>query len=350
MNKWFENVVPCKDSNYISSRIRLVRNWDEYPFPSRLNSQQSAELVSRLQYGLDGIDEAAGGYLTATGLDRIRETDRFAMRERRMFNGVIAESKKPVGLLYSPGEDISIVLNGEDHIRLQCLDAGLKLRELWTRADRIDDFINSRFSYAFDEKYGYLTSFPTNVGTGLKANVVLHLPALARAGSLTNIVEGMSRFGVTIRGVYGQGKGNFGALYDISNSKTLGVSEQEIIDLVNNIAIQLNDQENKARAMLNAEKEIDRLDDIYRAYGNLKHARKMTLKAALMYMSNLMSGVSDGMIELSEPVSIYALMLGIQPANLLQHADRPLNEAELEVARAKYIRENLPELKEAKHG
>lgn len=348
MLKWYEKVGVEKNNNYISSRIRLSRNWNEYAFPNKLDVISGGELVQRLEYGLKDIGEAEGENFLSTTLDKISETDRRAMRERRVFNLSIAEKAGPAGLMLSEAEDISIVLNGDDHIRMQLLAPNLDLGGLLEKADRLDDYVNQRFSYAFDEKYGYLTAFPTNVGTGMRANVVVHLPALSTGKQFQNLIGGMTRFGVTIRGVYGEGRENYGAFYDISNAKTLGMTEKEIIDLVVKVASQLNAQENQVRAMSLKNHRLDRQDEAYKSYGVLKYARKLSLKDALSYLSQLMAGISDGLIATEEPCCLYRLILMVQPANLLQNMNKPFDQNLLDVVRADYIRRELPALKEQK--
>ena len=177
MSKWFEE-IDSKNSNVIYSRVRLARNWDEYVFPSRMTAAQCSEMVERLREGLKGLKDQDGRDLSYSQLDQMQELEKMALRERRILNMACVSRKEPSGLLLSADESGSVVLGGDDHIRMQMLSPGLKLDELWQKADVLDDYVNERFSYAFDEKYGYLTSFPTNVGTGLRACAVLHLPTL----------------------------------------------------------------------------------------------------------------------------------------------------------------------------
>ena len=347
MEKWYEAVTETKGNNYISSRVRLARNWNEYPFPSKLDTQKAAELVGSLQYGLSDIDSVEGNMFITSTLDRMKETEKLALKERRILNKAMCATKDPVGLMMSEKEDVSIILNGDDHIRLQLLAPGLDIMNLWNRADKFDDYINSRFKYAFDEKYGYLTSFPTNVGTGMRANIVVHLPMLTLRKQYAGLVNSMARFGLNIKGVYGQGRDNFGDLYDISNVNTLGVSEKEILELVTKAAIQLNDEENAARQIGVKTYRNARTDEAYKSYGVLKYARKLTLKDGLVYLSHLMTGVTDELISFTTPCSIYSMMLGIQPANIMKNADHPLDKEEIDIKRAEYIRNKLPEIKEA---
>ena len=346
MARWFEEVRQIKGDNYISSRVRLARNWSEYAFPEKLSVKEATEMIGRLQYGLSDIGKSENEVFHTVTLDKLSETDRMELRERRILNLNTAQAKRPVGLMISEAEDISLIFNGDDHIRIQMLAPGNGLENLYSRADRLDDTINSHFPYAFDEKYGYLTSYPTNVGTGMRANAVLHLPSLSQGTQFENLIEGMTRFGVTIKGVYGKGRENYGSLYDISNSKTLGISEKEIINIVSNVAAQLNRQENQTREKL-LETEAGRIrDEVFKSYGVLRYARRLSLKDALIYLSKVMTGIADEIIEPVVPTGIYRLMLGIQPANLLKIAQRPLNKDEMESIRAEYVREKLPEIKE----
>lgn len=342
--KWFE----CADPNQpgvISSRVRLARNWDQYAFPARLQQKESMEMIRRLEYGLRDLGSLDGKHYEYAYLDELSELDRKALRERRVLNSTIAAKKTPTGIIISEEEDTSIVLNGTDHIRLQLMAPGLHLEELWKRGDQIDDYMNARFSYAFDEKYGYLTSFPTNVGTAMRASVVLHLPTLSLGKKFNGLVTEMGRFGASVKGVYGEGSENYGALYEVSNQKTLGLTEKEIIDLVNRVAMQLLTQEKKVRALAKEKHGLESADEAYKSYGVLKYARRLSAKDAMTFLSQLMRGITDGILETKEPCSVYRLMLGIQPANLQKVSDRPLGKEELDAARAAYIRCELPELK-----
>jgi len=351
--KWYETVGQSGSDNYISSRIRLARNWNEYPFPNRLNGQQAGEMVGRLMDGISDILETtaipavAGDNVTMCTLDRYSEIQRLAMKERRVMNAQAAEAKMPSGLVLSGSECLSILLNGDDHIRFQMLAPGLDIDRIYAETDRLDDVFNSRFAYAYDEKYGYLTSYPTNVGTGLRANIVLHLPTLAKTDENRNFIDALCKFGVTIRGVYGQGRENYGSLYDISNTKTLGMSEHEIVDLVKRIAAQLDEKETQQRRSALDKNYLIKQDEAYRAYGILKYARTMKLQNALMFLSQIRTGIADGLIITEDETCIYDLMLKVQPGNLLLNAQRPLDRSELDAARADFLRTHLPKIKEA---
>ena len=343
MTRWFDE-APEKGTAIISSRVRLVRNLDGYVFPSRMTSGESAELIRRLKGGLRELGSLDGKLYEYLDLAELGSLEKKALKERRVINAAAAAKKEPVGLILSEEEDTGILLNGSDHIRIQAMTSGLNLKELWRQADKADDYIGERFSYAFDEKYGYLTSFPTNMGTGLRASVILHLPALSLGKKFNGMVAEMSRFGAAIKGVYGEGSENYGALYQVSNQKTLGLSEREILELVTKVALQLASQEEQVRKAAMEKHSLECADEAYKSYGVLKYARRLSQKDAMTFLSQLMSGVTDGILRFKEPCSLYRIMLGIQPGNLQLGADRPLGKEELDEARAVFVREELPEL------
>ena len=334
-------------SNVIYSRVRLVRNWKEYPFPGKMTREQGAEMTARLNEGLKDIGSLDGCRYAKAELERLADLDRAALTERRVLGRSMSKKKGPASLIVSEDERASIVLNGDDHIRIQVLEAGLNLEGCYKRADRMDDYISERFEYSFDEKYGYLTSYPTNVGTGLRASVVLHLPLLSRKRSFNSLVADMGRFGTAVRGVYGEGSENYGSLYQVSNQKTLGQSEREIIELVTKAAAELDAQERRLRQEALKQKPLGCQDEVYKSYGVLRYARRLTRKDAMEFLSQIMVGVRDGILKTKEPCSIYRIMLGIQPANLLKLAEKPMEKEELEAARAQFVRAELPEIIES---
>lgn len=343
MGKWFDS-VDCKSTNIVYSRIRLARNWDQYSFPSTMTPDQCGEMLEHMKEGLSGLGELDGHTYQYIQLDECKELEKLALWERRILNQAAATKKEPAGLFLSEDEGVSLVLGGDDHIRMQFLASGLCLDELWQKGDAMDDYVNERFSYAFEEKYGYLTSFPTNVGTGLRACVVLHLPTLSQVRKFQGIVGDMSRFGTAIRGLYGEGSDNYGSLYEISNQRTLGQSEKEIVELVSKAAAQLSHQETRVRNAALSTQRPEREDEIYKSYGVLKYARKISEKDARIFISQLMAGEEDGLMAFDKKCSLYSLVIGIKPANLNLWAKRPLAKEELDGVRAAYVREHLPEI------
>ncbi|MCI8886778.1 MAG: ATP--guanido phosphotransferase [Hungatella sp.] len=343
MLKWFEQVEQ-DSSNIVCSKVRLARNWAEYVFPSRLSDEESREMLARINEGLEELGELNSRDYEAAYLNELSELDRRALKERRILNSSILARKAPMSILITKEEDISLVLNGTDHIRIQVLSPGLHLTEALKTADEVDDYVNARFAYAFDEKYGYLTSFPTNVGTGMRATAIVHLPSLSMGKKFPAMLNDMGRFGVCIRGVYGEGRENYGALFEVSNQKTMGRTEKELADLVSKVAQQLGDQENQVRQMSLKGHRLEREDEVYKSYGVLRYARRLTMKDAMTFLSQLMSGISDGLIKPKDPCPVFRLMLGIQTANLQKLSEKPLGKEELDMARAAYLRSELPEL------
>ena len=343
MMRWFEE-VDNDPGGVLFCRVRLSRNWDEYKFPSRLEREEAKMMVHRLKEAFRDLPERDGRDFTYQDLENMESLDRSAYRERRILSRALMEKKTPGGLLCSEDERLSMVLNGDDHIRLQVLSPGLSLETCYEEADRADDYINEKISYAFSSKYGYLTSYPTNVGTGMKASAVVHLPSLATRPKFQELISDMGRFGTTVRGLYGRGGENFGDLYEVFNQKTLGVTEQEIMELVSNVAGQLSAQERRIREASLEKHRLVREDEAYKSYGVLRYARRLSIKEAMTFLSHVRAGIADGLLKPKEFVSIYRLMIEILPANLQKNASRPMNKEELEMARGQYLREHLPDL------
>ena len=343
MMRWYEE-VKNDPSNVISSRVRLARNWEEYKFPARLEETEARIMIGRLKSEFRDLPDRDGRDFEYQDFESMEELDKLALRERRLLNKTLVQKKTPGGIICSEDEKVSLVLNGDDHIRLQVLEPGMNLQGCYEEADRLDDYVNEKIAYAYNKKYGYLTSYPTNVGTAMKASVVVHLPSLSANKQFQELIGDMGRFGCMVRGIYGRGSENIGDLYEVYNQKTLGMTEQEILDLVANVASQLSAQETQVRRVSLEKHRLIREDEAYKSYGVLKYARKLSMKEAMSYLSHLRAGIADGLLRPAEFVSIYQIMVGIQPANLQKLSRKPLGKEELEVARSRYIRDRLPEL------
>ncbi|MCI8466406.1 MAG: ATP--guanido phosphotransferase [Lachnospiraceae bacterium] len=342
MLKWYQETENQHDV-FVASRIRLVRNLDHYPFPVKLSEEERVALTRKLEEGLKDIGSVCGRSFQKLPLSSMETERREALRERRVINGAGAQKKGTGSLLVSEDETVSITLAGEDHVRLQCMNGQADLTGLWEEVNRLDDYVNERFDYAFHERYGYLTAYPTNVGTGLRAAVTLHLPMLSAGKRFGKLVGEISRFGVAVRGVYGDGNENYGALYEISNQKTLGVTEEEIISLVKQMADRLAASERKMKSVTLKNHRTDMEDEIFKSYGVLRYARKLSLKEAMTYLSQVRAGEMEGLLQFQKPANLHRLMMEIQPANI--RLLMPEGEQEdSKQARAAYIRKMLPEL------
>ncbi len=342
MLKWYQETENQHDV-FVASRIRLVRNLTHCPFPVKLSGEERKKLAEKLEEGLKDIGSVCRKDFRRISLSAAGGTEREALRERRAIGAAGAAEEGMESLLLSEDETVSITLAGDDHVRLQCMSGQAELSRLWEEADRLDDYINERFPYAFHEKYGYLTAYPTNVGTGLRAAVTLHLPMLSAGKRFGKLVAEIGRFGVAVRGVYGDGNETYGSLYEISNQKTLGVTEEEVITLVKQMADRLAASERKMKSVTLKSHRTDMEDEIFKSYGVLRYARKLNLKEAMTYLSQVRAGEMEGLLQFKEPVNICRLMTEIQPANIRMLVPEE-EENDLNQARAAYIRKLLPEL------
>lgn len=343
MSKWYEDSANGYDV-IVSSKIRLDRNLKDHHFSLKMTQEDSEKLLAEVEDGLKNMSADRETPFQTSRLSEFTEVERLALKERRILNGSMVKKKQPMSLMLSEDESASLIVNGDDHIRIQFLGAGNQLKELWRRADELDDYLSEKFDYAFDKKYGYQTSYPTNVGTGLRASLILHLPALSSGNRFRSLIGDMGRFGISIRGLFGEGNENYGCLYEIMNLKTLGQSELSLINVVERVALQLASQEKKVRNMVQESHQLEQKDEIYKAFGVLKYARRLSLRECMIYFSHLRFGISEKLIEVPHDFSLTKLLFGILPANLQKLTNKPLTKAEIEEVRAEYVRNELPDI------
>lgn len=332
MSKWYIGEGDHNDI-VISTRIRIARNLADYPFPVRLDNKSKIEVNEKIRDALDGKEN-----LTYTELKTLTRSQIVSLAERHLISPEFASNSDARALLMSDNEDISIMLCEEDHIRIQVMKSGLALKEAYELADKIDTEINQSLKYAFDEKLGYLTQCPTNLGTGMRASVMLHLPALTAKGQIGSLASTVSKLGLTIRGAYGEGMSAMGDLYQLSNQVSLGISEKSAIDNLKTITLQLAAQERAARE--EASKSIETEDAEFRAYGILKSARILSTKEFMSLISKVRLGAVLGMIK-TDLKTINELMVSMQPATINAFVGKTLSLEERDVERAKIVRERL---------
>ena len=323
----------------MTGRVRLERNISGIPFPSKLPAEDAEKLVKDSESKLLPLLRQQDPGYTFARLDKMTQGARGSYREKKVLNEALSRISRPSALFVNESESASIVLNGEDHFRLQAFGRGQDLAKIYDRVNELDDLVNKEYDFAFDEKYGYLTAFPTNTGTGMRCGVLLHLYTLSGNPPFRRMVMEMARFGITVRGIYSEE--NMGSLFEVCNHKTLGQSEKEIIDLVNRVSIQLSSQEKRVRESVLKTKRGEKTDEVYKSYGILRYARRLSLKEAMMYLSTLRFGVCEGIIRLKTPVNLFGLMMGIQPMNLQQAGG---DSQDWPALRAAYIQARLPEL------
>lgn len=324
----------------ISTRIRLARNLAGFPFLSKTSEAQRREIERNVLERLSTIEFGCETFYADVA--RSSELDRQVLVERHLISRQHAEAEGSRGVLISRGERFSLMINEEDHLRMQVLRGGFQLDEAWAEIDRIDSLIEERLPYAFHPRFGYLTACPTNVGTGIRVSVMLHLPGLKMTNELEKVVRAARDMHLAVRGLYGEGTEATGDFYQISNQTTLGKSEEEIIEeFRDRIIPRIVEYENLARETLVREKPIALDDRIWRAYGLLENARAVSSEETLFLLSHLRMGVALGRIERLDLDTLNELFLLTQPGHLQKIHGAPLDGEQRSIARAAYIRRRL---------
>ncbi|WP_047154524.1 protein arginine kinase [Aneurinibacillus tyrosinisolvens] len=325
----------------ISSRVRLARNLREHPFPMLATDVQSEQIIQKVEQAMrdDAFNQL--GAFEMIKMDDLSMLQKRVLVEKHLISpNLAAESRKGAAVL-SENEDISIMINEEDHLRIQCLFSGLQLKKAWEAADKIDDIFEKHVDFAFDEQRGFLTSCPTNVGTGIRASIMMHLPALVLTQQINRILSAITQVGLVVRGLYGEGSEATGNLFQISNQVTLGQSEIEIIENLDSVARQIVEQERAARRHLMENRRLQLEDRICRSYGILTNARTIESKEASDKLSDVRLGIDLDVIK-GIPVHIMnELMIMTQPGFLQQHAGQQLTSSSRDERRARLIRERL---------
>ncbi|HKL99434.1 MAG TPA: protein arginine kinase [Mobilitalea sp.] len=341
MLKWYEEIVPDSDV-VISSRIRLARNLEGYLFSPEISEEQAIPLVNEVKDITSSLVEKNNRRYYSCNISTLSDIDKSAMVERHIVSPLLAEKQQTTGLILSEDETISIMINEEDHVRIQAIVGGMNLEKAYGEADRIDDIAYDKLHFAFDEKYGYLTACPTNVGTGMRASCMVFLPALSSARMISKLIEEVGKYGVTIRGIYGEGTKSLGSIYQISNQKTLGSSEREIIDNLNRIVTQVVKQERKRREYMLSMNSDELQDQVYRSYGILKYSRQISSEDSMALLSQLKFGADCGLIHFEREFNIHKLMMGVQPGSLQWTLGKNVGSKTRDQSRAEYIRNELP--------
>ncbi|MDR0531538.1 MAG: ATP--guanido phosphotransferase [Oscillospiraceae bacterium] len=315
----------------LSTRVRLARNLAEYPFPARLDIKGRQKVCEAAHAAALAIAPELE-YIDMAELSRAKAV---SLAERRLCSAAFAQRDQGGALLLRKDCRVSVMLCEEDHIRLQAYAPGLALREAWELADSVDTAFSRKLNFAFSEQLGYLTQCPTNLGTAMRASVLLHLPALARLGRVGRLAESISKLGLTIRGAFGEGSDAEGALFQLSNQVTLGITEQAALENLQAITLQIAEQERLAQRELLKDPAIE--NKVWRALGLLRYARRLDSKEALQLLSLAALGACGGALELPLD-AIYQLMTDVLPATLSLD---PAAAGDRDAARATLIRERL---------
>jgi protein arginine kinase len=321
----------------LSSRVRLARNLQDFHFPNQASLTEKNKIIDKLLSSLDFIDEKNYHFFN---MDSLNILERNILQEKNLISTEHARKTNGRALLINNNLNISIMINEEDHLRIQAFGAGLEFQKIWERADEIDDLIESKVDYSFSDKWGYLTACPTNVGTALRASAMCHLPGLVITGRIDDILGAVGKFGLTVRGVYGEGSGSIGELFQISNQITLGYSEEEIIDNLESIIYQIIEEERKSRNYL-LEHDFNKIkDSVMRSLGILKYAYTIEEKEALKYLSRVKLGYALGLIEEKLDNNFFGdLLFKIRKAHL--QIDEFTEKDKLDIKRAEIIQTRL---------
>ena len=323
----------------ISTRIRLARNLKDFPFPCKLNSQGKEKIIEKVKDAVKKSNSPVASDFSFIRMSELTPTQCVSLVEKRLVSPEFISDTEGSALLLSNDECFSIMINEEDHIRLQVITKGLSLEQVYDTADRLDTLLDEGLEFAFDEKLGFLTQCPTNLGTGMRASVMLHLPALEKSRAINRIAGNLSKLGLTIRGAHGEGTEPKGALYQLSNQVTLGISERAAIQNLKSITEQLIAQEKQARERLCS--SIDIQDTISRSLGILRSALVISHDEALKLLSNVRLGIVSNQIADISTEKIDRLMLAVEPATLTVNANKPLSPHDRDIERAKLIRAEL---------
>lgn len=346
MSVWYIEKGPESDV-VISSRIRLARNLKEYPFPSKMNREDEVKIIKLVKdVFVNRTDPVAvnlqfAGNLHYIDMQDSSPVDIAFLAEKHIISPDMVESHRDRGVFVSRDEKISIMINEEDHLRIQCLFAGLQLDNAWNLCSRIDDFLEDKLEMAFDPRLGYLTCCPTNIGTGMRASVMMHLPALAMTGYIKSILEACSKLGMAVRGIYGENSEASGNMFQISNQVTIGQTEEEIIVNIKNVISQIIEQERLMRCEIYKQNPYRLEDRVCRAEGVLANARIISSEESMKLLSDVRLGVDMGIIKDINIEQLNEIMLLIQPAGLQKTAGKQLSSDEREIKRAEMVRNRL---------
>jgi protein arginine kinase len=337
---WYLEEGPENDV-VISSRVRLARNIKEYPFPIKMTVSQGKDVIDRVRDALLNSRNFENENLSFFNFKEIGTIEKQALVEEHLISPELAEKQTDCGAIISKNEDISIMINEEDHLRIQSILPGMQIDKAGEICAKIDETLEKKIEFAFSKNYGYLSCCPTNIGTGMRASFMLHLPALTLTGHIRSILEACGKLGIAVRGLYGEHSEAIGNMFQISNQVTLGQREEEILAGITNIATQVIEQERVVRKDLYKQNSLRIEDRIFRSLGILLGARIISAEESLKLLSDVRLGVSMGIIKNISMKILNEIMIIIQPALLQKRVGSPLSPDERDIKRAEIIRNKL---------
>lgn len=319
----------------VSSRVRLSRNLNDFNFLNRCSKEKQEEILEKIKE----IVPSLGYGLKFLKLDDLDEITILSLVEKHLISPEFAvKNKNTKAIIINDEENICIMLNEDDHIKMQVFSAGQELENIMNLVVELDEKLGEMVEYAYNKNFGYLTASPVDIGTGMKASVIVHLPALTLTGNLSKVLRVVNNLGMSIKGVYGEGSQNYGDLYQISNNQTIGITEKEIIANVKNITEKIIEQERTARKYL-CKNEIELRDMVYRAFGVLTYASKLGTEECRKLLSEVKMGVDLGILNEIDDGKVRKLELYTNPGNLQKYVGKALDGYERELKRAEIIKQ-----------
>jgi len=330
------------DRIVMSSRVRLARNLRDFAFPGWAKKPERVKILEAVLPAVGALPEMADSF--AEAMDNLTALDKQVLVERHLISREHAAKNVGSGLVLNREESFCVMINEEDHLRMQALRPGFQIREAWNAIDRLDSALEKKLNYAFDNELGYLTACPTNLGTGIRVSAMLHLPGLVLAEQINPIIQSVNKLGLAVRGLYGEGTEALGNIFQVSNQMTLGESETAIVERLEKVLSQIIEHEENARQTLLEKKKKNVFNHIGRAYGILANAHCISSKETMNQLSFLRLGIDIGSFPGTERALVDELFLTTQPAHLQKQVSDKLTAEERDLIRADMVRERLKDV------
>jgi protein arginine kinase len=327
------------DRIVMSSRVRLARNLREASFPGWAKKPERVKILETILPAVSALPEMADSF--AEAMDNLTALDKQILVERHLISREHAAKNVGSGIVLNREESFCVMINEEDHLRMQALRPGFQIREAWNAIDRLDSTLEKKLNFAFDNELGYLTACPTNLGTGIRVSAMLHLPGLVLAEQINPIIQSVNKLGLAVRGLYGEGTEALGNIFQVSNQMTLGESENTIVERLEKVLSQIIEHEENARQTLLEKKPKTVFNHVGRAYGVLANAHSISSKETMNLLSLLRLGIDLGSFPGTERALVDELFLTTQPAHLQKQISDKLSAEERDLIRADMVRERL---------
>ena len=327
------------DRIVMSSRVRLARNLRDASFPGWAKKPERVKILETILPAISALPEMADSF--AEAMDNLTALDKQILVERHLISREHAAKNVGSGIVLNREESFCVMINEEDHLRMQALRPGFQIREAWNAIDRLDSALEKKLNFAFDNELGYLTACPTNLGTGIRVSAMLHLPGLVLAEQINPIIQSVNKLGLAVRGLYGEGTEALGNIFQVSNQMTLGESETAIVERLEKVLSQIIEHEENARQTLLEKKPKTVFNHVGRAYGVLANAHSISSKETMNLLSLLRLGIDLGSFPGTERALVDELFLTTQPAHLQKQISDKLSAEERDLIRADMVRERL---------